>query len=205
LEITGEVESIRLLGYERPITPARTSIPIYLAAMGEQMTRLAGEIADGWLAHELCSPAYVRERALPQLENGLARSGRQRGDLDIVASGCCVVLPDGREALRRTAGLVAFYASVRTYTEFFEFHGFGDEARRIQALFREGDIAGMIKAVPNQMVDAVTLSGTPERAREKLDAYAGLVDTVKVSPPTHFIDAYHVRLAQDSILANLST
>jgi probable F420-dependent oxidoreductase len=201
MEYPGEVESIRIMGYQRPMEPVRRRIPIYLAAVGEQMTRLAGEVADGWLGHELGSPAYVKERILPEIETGLARGGRQRGDIDLVASGCCVVSPDGKDALRATAGLVAFYASVRTYTEFFEFHGFADEARRVQERFREGDVRGMIEAVPDEMVDAVTLSGTPDRAMEKLEAYQGLVDAVKLSPPTHFIETADVRKAQDSIIA----
>lgn len=200
ITIEGQLLSLRLRGYERPFVPVRRKIPIYIGAMGPQMTRLAGEIADGWLAHELGSPAYVRERILPQLTKGLVRGGRDPSSLDVVASACCVVHSDGREALRRTAGLVAFYASVRTYQEFFDFHGFGDEARRIQSLFREGDVGGMIEATPDEMVDALTLSGTPERAREKLEAYEGLVDTVKLSPPTHFVTESVTIEAQDSIL-----
>src|SRR5690606_29985133 len=156
LEFAGETRSIRLRGYERPHTPVRSSIPVYLGAVGPQMVRLAGEVADGWLAHELGSPAHVRAHVLPNVADGLKQRGRERRDIDLVASGCCVVRPAGREALRRTAGLVAFYASVRTYTEFFESHGFGDEARRVQGLFRDGDIEGMIAAVPDEMVDAVT-------------------------------------------------
>lgn len=201
ITIEGEVASIRLRGYERPFPPERTSIPIYIGAVGPQMTRLSGRIGDGWLAHELGSPAFLAEQTLPHLEAGLAGGGRGRAEFDVVASACCVVLPDGREALRQTAGLVAFYASVRTYTEFFEFHGFGAEARKIQQLFREGDVEGMIAATPDEMVDAVTLSGDPERAQEKLAAYEGLADVVKLSPPTHFVPDTVIRQAQDSILA----
>ena len=192
--------SIDLRGYRRVFEPARTEIPVYLAAVGEQMTRLAGRIADGWLAHELGSPEYVRQRILPNILDGLARGGRERDRIDLVASACGMVLPDGREALRNTAGLVAFYASVKTYTGFFAFHGFGDEARRVQAAFRQGDIRGMIEAVPDEMVDALTVSGTPERAREKVAAYEGLVDAVKLSPPTHFIPRRVIRAAQESLI-----
>ena len=192
--------SINLRGYRRAFLPARTEIPVYLAAVGEQMTRLAGRTADGWLAHELGSPEYVKRRILPNILDGLARAGRERDRIDLVASACGMVLPDGKEALRNTAGLVAFYASVKTYTPFFAFHGFGDEARRIQAAFRESDIRGMIEAVPDEMVDALTISGTPERAREKLSAYEGLVDTVKLSPPTHFVSKQVTRAAQRSLI-----
>ena len=192
--------SIDLRGYRRAFEPVRTEIPVYLAAVGEQMTRLAGRTADGWLAHELGSPEYVRRRILPNILDGLAQGGRERSRIDLVASACGMVLPDGREALRNTAGLVAFYASVKTYTGFFAFHGFEGEARRIQALFRQGDIGGMIEAVPDEMVDALTISGTPERAREKLAAYEGLVDTVKLSPPTHFVSKQVTRAAQQSLI-----
>lgn len=192
--------SIDLRGYRRAFEPRRTEIPVYLAAVGDQMTRLAGRTADGWLAHELGSPQYVRERILPNVLAGLAKSGRERSRIDLVASACGMVLGDGTEALRNTAGLVAFYASVKTYTEFFAFHGFGDVARRVQAAFREGDIRGMIEVVPDEMVDTLTISGTPERAREKLAAYEGLVDTVKLSPPTHFVSKEVTRAAQQSLI-----
>ena len=192
--------SIDLRGYRRAFEPVRTEIPVYMAAVGEQMARLAGRTADGWLAHELGSPEYVRRRILPNILDGLAWAGRERDRIDLVASACGMVLPDGKEALRHTAGLVAFYASVKTYTPFFAFHGFEHEARRIQTLFRQGDIRGMIEAVPDEMVDALTISGTPERAREKLSAYEGLVDTVKLSPPTHFVPKETTRTAQQSLI-----
>ena len=192
--------SIDLRGYRRAFEPRRTEIPVYLAAVGDQMTRLAGRTADGWLAHELGFPTYVRQRILPNIQAGLARAGRDRSRIDLVASACGMVLPDGREALRNTAGLVAFYASVKTYTGFFAFHGFKDEALRVQAAFRRGDIRGMIEAVPDEMVDALTISGTPEQARQKLAAYDGLVDTVKLSPPTHFVSKEVTRAAQQSLI-----
>ena len=197
--------SIDLRGYRRAFEPARTEIPVYLAAVGDQMTRLAGRVADGWLAHELGSPEYVRQRILPNILRGLALAERRRDQIDLVASACGMVLADGREALRNTAGLVAFYASVKTYTGFFSFHGFGDEARRVQAAFRQGDIAGMIEAVPDEMVDALTISGTPDRAREKLAAYEGLVDAVKLSAPTHFVPHSVTKAAQDSLIATFGS
>jgi probable F420-dependent oxidoreductase len=201
--IEGSRQQIHLRGYERPIPPARESIPIYLASVGPQMTRLAGEIADGWIGHELGSPSYLSEHIMPNLAKGLADAGRDRSSLDVVASGCCVIHEDGHEALRRTAGLVAFYASVRTYTPFFAHHGFKAEALQIQKRFREGDIAGMIAATPDEMVDAVTLSGTLERVKEKLAAFVGLADAIKLSAPTHYVPLEVTRDAQESILDHL--
>lgn len=200
IEIEGELVSMNIYGYKRPFPPRRTRIPIYLASVGPQMTRLTGEVADGWIGHELGSPKYLAETIIPNLEAGLSRAGRNRTSLDIVHSGVCVIHPDRHEALRRTAGLVAFYASVRTYTPFFAFHGFEAEALEIQERFRAGDISGMIEATPDEMVDAVTLSGTPDRAQEKLEAFRGVVDGVKLSAPTHFVTPEVTSEAQAAIL-----
>jgi hypothetical protein len=43
---------MNISGYERPWQPVRDSIPIYLGAMGPAMTKLAGEVGDGWISHE---------------------------------------------------------------------------------------------------------------------------------------------------------
>src|ERR687889_76730 len=53
--------------------------PVYLAAVGPLMTRLAGEVADGLLVHGFTTERYLRERTLPALEEGLAVGGRGRG------------------------------------------------------------------------------------------------------------------------------
>lgn len=200
IEIDGEYEPVRLRGYERPFPQARKRIPIHLAAVGDVMTRLAGEIGDGWLGHELGSPAYLRDRLLPNLEKGLAKAGRARADLEVVPSACCVVHDDARQAKRWGAGLVAFYATVRTYDDFFDFHGFLAEAKAVQAAFKHGEQQAMVDAVPDGMVDAVMLAGTPDDVRARLAEYEDLADAIKLSPPTHLVPAEVTRHAQEQIL-----
>lgn len=196
----GEWVNVDIRNYERPFPPRRTEVPVYVAAVGPVMTRTAGEIGDGWLAHELGSPAYLREHTLPNLEEGLRRAGRNPEDLDRVVSACCVPHADGAQARRWAAGLVAFYASVRTYTDFFSFHGFESEARQIQQLFREGHVEGMVDATTDEMVDTFTFSGTPDEVRTALTRYEGLADAIKLTPPTHFVPAEVTRLAQANTL-----
>jgi len=204
IDIEGEYEPVRLRGYERPWPPVRDRIPIYLAAVGEIMTRLTGEIADGWLSHELCSPAFLREQLLPNIEAGLARGGRARGDLQVITSAMCVIDDDARQAKRWAAGLVAFYASVRTYQGFFAFHGFEADAVAIQERFRAGDEQGMVDACPDEMVDALTFAGTADEVRKRLHDYDGLVDGIKLSPPTHLVPAEVTLHAQQQILEHLT-
>lgn len=204
IRIEGEWEPVHLRGYERPFPPRRTEVPIYVASVGELMTRLAGEVGDGWIAHELGSPAYLSDVVMPNLHAGLDRSGRSRDRLEVVASACCVIDDDARQAKRWAAGLVAFYASVKTYDDFFDFHGFLAEAKAVQQRFREGDHAHLADAVPDDMVDALTLAGTPDDVRKWVRRYEGVADQIKLSPPTHFVPADVTRSAQQRILEVLA-
>ncbi len=202
--IEGEWERIRLRGYERPFHQQRATIPIYVASMGPMLTRLAGRIGDGWVAHELGSPEYLAQVTLPELEHGLRSAGRNRSEVNVVASACCVVHPDGAEARRRAAGLVAFYASVRSYTDFFAWHGFGAEAVAVQDAFRAGEVERMLDAVSPEMVDALTLAGTADQVRSRLRHYDGLADEVKLTPPTHHVPEAVTREAQSALLETFS-
>jgi probable F420-dependent oxidoreductase len=202
IDLDGEYEPMRIRGYERPFPVRRTDIPIYLAAMGPAMTRLAGRIADGWISHELCSPAYLVERILPEIDAGVAAvEGRSRTDIELVVSACCSVDPDPVAAKRRVAGLVGFYASVRTYADFFEFHGLGEQQQRVIDAFRSGRGADYLaESVSDEMVDALTLNGDPDKVAAQIARYDGTADTVKLSPPTHGIAAGDTRAAQDRII-----
>jgi alkanesulfonate monooxygenase SsuD/methylene tetrahydromethanopterin reductase-like flavin-dependent oxidoreductase (luciferase family) len=161
-------------------------------------------MADGWIAHELGSPHHLETKILPILEEGLTRGQRRREDITVVASACCAVHPDSHEAKRRVAGLVAFYASVRTYTSFFAEYGFESEAVQIQDRFRDGDIEGMLSACPDAMVDAFAIAGTPDEVRVKVAAYEGVADVVKLTPPRHYVTPEVTREAQESILEYFS-
>jgi probable F420-dependent oxidoreductase len=203
IQIDGGYEPMLLRGYERPFAPVRTSIPIYIAAVGEVMTRLAGEIAEGWIGHELGSPRHTAERIVPNIETGIARAGRARKDVSVIASGVCAIDDDAKQAKRWAAGLVAFYATVRTYNDFFDFHGFLPQAQTIQERFRAGDEQGMIDACPDEMVDALALAGTADDVRARLAEYGAVVDGIKLSPPTHLVPADVTRHCQRQILEHL--
>ena len=194
IELAGERAPMRIRGYQRPYAPARTEIPVYLASMGPALTRLAGEIGDGWISHELTSPAFLRERILPEL----GAHGRQ---VDVVTSACCSVDRDPAVARRRSAGMVGFYATVRTYADFFDFHGLAEDQQKVIDAFRgttAGELAGHVS---DAMVDTLTLSGTRDQVAEQVTAYDGLADTIKLTPPTHGLTPDEIRAAQREVIA----
>lgn len=202
IELAGDWEPMRIRGYRRPFPPVRTDIPIYLAAMGPAMTRLTGAIADGWISHELCSPRYVSDRVMPILEAGIEQTeGKKRTDVDVVASACCSVDDDEDRAVARMSGLIGFYASVRTFADFFEFHGFGEQQRRVVETFRSGASAGeLASAVAPEMVHGLTFTGTRSQVAARLAEYEGLADTLKITPPTHGLSADETRIAQENLI-----
>lgn len=205
ITLDGEWEPMRIRGYERPFAPVRTDIPIYLAAMGPAMTRLAGRVADGWISHELCSPSYLKTRILPELTAGLDAAGRTSEELDVVVSANCSVDGDLATARRRASGGVGFYASVRTYADFFAFHDLADDQQQVIDAFRSGKGADHLgDVVTDDMVDALTMTGDRDRVAEQITGYRGLADAVKLSPPTHGLPAAETRLAQDQIIAMIS-
>lgn len=202
IDLPGEREPMRIRGYKRPYPVLRTDIPIHLAAMGPALTRLAGEIADGWISHELTSPAFLRERILPEIEAGVAKGGRTRDAVEVVTSSCCSVDADPAVARRRSAGMVGFYATVRTYADFFDFHGLAEDQQKVIDAFAGATTAGELAGhVSDAMVDTLTLSGTRDQVAEQIAAYDGVADTIKLTPPTHGLAPDEIRAAQREVIA----
>ncbi|GAA1499689.1 LLM class flavin-dependent oxidoreductase [Dactylosporangium maewongense] len=193
VDLDGDLVRLRIRGYRRPYPPLRTEIPVYLAGVGPAMVALAGEIGDGWISHELCSPSYLSSHVLPRL--------RPRPGFEVVVSACCAVDDDPAAARAAAAGVVGFYASVRTYADLFAFHDLAEEQRGVIEAFRGGLPAdGLAGAVAPAMVDRLTLSGTPDEVASRIAAYSGLAAAVKLSPPTHGLPAERIRALQDRIL-----
>ena len=197
IKYDGEEKRISLVGFDRPFVPKETSIPIYMGSVGPLMTKKCGEIANGWISHELCSPQYLESNIIPKLEEGCSGSSLPK----IVVSGLTVVDEDEKKAKRIAAGTVAFYASVKTYDEFFTNHGFGTEAAKIRQLFKNSDIKGMIDSVPDEMVDVFAIAGNRDFVSESIKRYGDIVDEIKLTPPTHYVKEEETRLAQKSILS----
>lgn len=174
--------------------------------MGPMMTRLAGEIGDGWISHERHSPQYLATAVLPNLAEGLAQTVRLRGCLDVVASVWCAVDDDSGVARRWAAGTVGFYGSVRTYADFRAAHGLSAEHATVPEAFRAGAATDdPAAAVPDRMVEAVTAAGTADDVRRRIPAFDGVAASVKLSPASHGMTPSEIRACQDRLIALMAT
>ncbi|HMI73002.1 MAG TPA: LLM class F420-dependent oxidoreductase [Solirubrobacteraceae bacterium] len=188
------------------IAPVQDRIPIYLAAIGPNNTRLAGEIADGVIPF-LFSPEHVSE-VRPLLEEGAARVGRDLDGFDIAPTVNVFVTDDlaaARDAMRPFLALYVGGMGSREknfYNQLVQRYGFEDAAREVQDLYLEGKRDEAMAALPDELIDLVSLCGPPDRVRERLDVFreAG-VGTLGVSPMAWDRDG---RLEQLRLVAELA-
>jgi F420-dependent oxidoreductase-like protein len=169
------------------IAPVQERIPIYLAAIGPNNTRLAGEIADGWIP-TLFSPEHVSELR-PLLEEGAAAGGRSLDDFDIAPTVNVFVTDDlaaARDAMRPFIALYVGGMGSRErnfYNQLVQRYGFEEAAAEVQDLYLDGRRDEAMAALPDDLIDLVTLCGPADRVRERLEIYreAG-VGTLGITP-----------------------
>ncbi len=169
------------------ISPVQERIPVYLAAIGPKNTALAGEIADGWIP-TLFSPEHVSELR-PLLEEGAARSGKDLDGFDIAPTVNVFVTDDLERARDAMRPFIALYVGgmgsreQNFYNQVIQRYGFEQAAKEIQDLYLEGKREEAMSAIPDELIDTVSLAGPKEHVRERLAVYrdAG-VGTLGVTP-----------------------
>jgi F420-dependent oxidoreductase-like protein len=188
------------------IAPVQDQIPIYLAAIGPNNTRLAGEIADGWLP-TLFSPEHVSEFR-PLLEEGAAVAGRSLEGFDIAPSVNVFVTDDLEAARNAMRPFLALYVGGmgsrerNFYNQLVQRYGFEDAARTVQDLYLEGRREEAMAALPDELIDLVSLCGPADRVRERLEVFrAAGVGTLGIAPMAWDREA---RLEQLRLIAELA-
>ncbi len=169
------------------IGTVQEQIPIYLAAIGPKNTALAGEIADGWIP-TLFSPEHV-SHLRPLLQEGAARSGRSLDGFDIAPTVNVFITDDlqgARDAMRPFIALYVGGMGSRKqnfYNNLVQRYGFEQAAAEVQDLYLEGKREEAMAAIPDELIDMVSLCGPKDVVRERLAVYrdAG-VGTLGVTP-----------------------
>jgi len=165
-------------------TPLRKELSIYVAGLFSTMLEVCGEIADGAL---LTWPTLdAPRRAAEHVSRGALRAGRDPREIDIASLIPCAVAATRREALDILRPGLALYAGYfPRYNRLLAESGFRDAVSRIKVAWDLGDHEDAVRAVPDELIDAVTIAGTPEVCRERLERYrrAGLALPI-ISPRT---------------------
>lgn len=158
--VDGPFDTFEISRFKLENPPAQAP-PILLAALRPQMLRLAGREADGAILNWLAS--YDVPRCVEAIGNP---------DADVVAR--VFVCPTDDVEYARNVGrwLIANYLTVPVYAAFHDWLGRGDALREMHEKWAARDRAGAAAAVPDEVIDALVLHGTPEDCRDQVRAYA---------------------------------
>jgi len=153
---------------------------IFLAAVGQRMTEVAGEVADGLLVHAFTTERYLREVTVPALERGAAKVNKTRSDLQISYPGFVVTGRTEEElgqAADRVRSQIAFYASTPAYRPVLELHGWGDLQSELHALTRRGMWDSMGALIDDEVLETFAVVAPLEEVPAKvLERYGSVVD-----------------------------
>lgn len=159
---------------------------VLVAGVGAGMTRVAGEVADGFLCHGFTTSRWLRSRTLPALREGRARAGADLAGFEVAATPFVVT---GSEAeieamLPKVRARIAFYASTPAYRGLFELHGWGGVNEELTALSKAGRWEDMARLVTDEMVAELAVVGSPEELPGQLASrFGGLLTRVSLSLP----------------------
>jgi len=160
---------------------------VFLAAVGEKMTEVAGEVCDGMFVHGFTTEKYMRETTIPAIERGLAKSGRQRSDIELSFPTFMVTGESDEEWQKADAAVreqIAFYGSTPAYRPVLEAHGWGDVQDELNALSKRGEWKQMGKVITDDILDAFAVRGSAsELPGLVLGRFGDLVDRVSFYAP----------------------
>jgi probable F420-dependent oxidoreductase len=162
-------------------------IPVTIAAVGEAMLRVAGQVADGVRLHPICSRLYLEQVCMPQMLEGMRRGGRDRAHFDVHGGGFVCTGPDEAtvtaemNAARRRIG---FYASTRSYLPILDLHGLRDVGLKLHRMSVEGRWNEMAAEISDDVVRIFAACGTfadlPKAVEER---FGGVADSIDIHLP----------------------
>ena len=152
-------------------------LPVYLATMGPINIRNTAELADGWLPIWF-SPKRV-DLFRPSLEEGFRRAGNGKSYKDFdIAAGCTVAIGDDVKALlaMQKPNLALYMGGMGAkeknfHNEMAVKYGYGEAAAKIQELYLSGRKQEATEAVPDELVDEMSLVGPVARIKERYRAW----------------------------------
>jgi len=175
-KVTTSGKAVKINGF-RLGAPPETPPPIYVGAQGELMLRTAGEIGDGAIVNYITPETFPR--MLNEIRQGARKAGKSADSPDIVCR-ILVAVDDERDVVRENLRReLTGYLTVPQYNRFFQWIGYGDEARAALEAWNAGDRRKALSMVPDQMLESIFVFGTSEQIVQRLRDYeqAGITAT----------------------------
>ncbi len=162
---------------------------VFLAAVGELMAEVAGEVADGVLVHGFTTERYLKEVTMPALENGFKLGSKSRSDFQ-VSYPAFVVTGITDEQKEQAAMLVrqqiAFYGSTPAYRPVLELHGWGDLQSELHPLSKAGEWVKMGSLISDEVLNTFAVVCDLDQVASQLkERFEGTVDRISFYAPYH--------------------
>ena len=161
---------------------------VFVAAVGEAMTEMCGEVADGLIAHAFTTKRYFEEVTTPALLRGMQRSGRERSEFQL---SCPIFVVTGESEDELAAGAlgtrkqIAFYGSTPAYRKVLELHGWGDLHTELHRLSLQGEWDVMGSLIDDEILEAFAVVAPLDTVASKIrDRCDGVIDRVLVGFPS---------------------
>jgi 5,10-methylenetetrahydromethanopterin reductase len=150
------------------------NVSIMIGATGMKMMELAGEIADGVVLN-YCVPPEYNDPALEHLRRGAERAGRDLNAIDRPQLVVCSVHQNKAAALDGARALLTQYLAQQPHIA--QASGVSDDVvKQIQNILgwpaTKEQIKEAMRFVPDDLVQRITASGTPEEVKAKVRQYA---------------------------------
>lgn len=145
-------------------------IPVYIAGVGPMLSKLAGEVCDGFHVHPFHTAKYLDDVVLPAIAKGAGDHGRTVADVELATP---VFVVTGRTAaemerlMRPVKEQIAFYASTPSYAPILDTHGW-DFGPTLNAMSKRGEWRQMADVIPDEVVHEVAVVAPLEELAERI-------------------------------------
>jgi alkanesulfonate monooxygenase SsuD/methylene tetrahydromethanopterin reductase-like flavin-dependent oxidoreductase (luciferase family) len=142
-------------GFKLAFKPGKNLMPIYLAAFGPMMTRLAGRITDGVLIN-MANPSEIR-RIAAEVRAGAEEAGKSPDQMEIICKIRCSIADRYDVAREALSHALTYYALADYYRVLLGRMGFGAEVEAMRAAWKSGGFHAARKLVTDRLFAGLPL------------------------------------------------
>ncbi|MFM8310471.1 MAG: LLM class F420-dependent oxidoreductase [Ilumatobacteraceae bacterium] len=162
-KISKRYDTFEVNGFRLGVRPEQTP-PILVAALREGMLRLAAREGDGAIINWLSADDVTRVA-------GVVREAAGGADREIVCRIFCCPSENADEVRKNARFVIAAYLNVPVYAEFHRWLGRGEQLQPMWDAWQAGDRKAALAAIPDEVVDALVVHGSPAQCRATIDRY----------------------------------